>query len=90
MHIALGSLAPQNGFAAGLAFVEHKDFTDEWRLTFDTDAVTTPNGSWRAGSYLSTYKLPQSSKVIGIVMGTPPPSQEKPTFQVAPIFKPLC
>ena len=86
LHIALGSLAPQNGFGAGLAFVEHKDFKNEWRLTTDTDAVATPNGSWRAGSYLSAYQLPQSHQVIGVVMGTPTAKQEKPTVQIAPVF----
>jgi len=86
LHIALGSLSPQNGFAAGLAFVEHKDFKNEWRLTTDTDAVATPNASWRAGSYVTTYRLPQSNQTIGVVMGTPTAKQKKPTVQVAPIF----
>jgi hypothetical protein len=86
LHIAVGSLAPQNGFAFGLAFVEHKDFQSERRLTFDADAVATKNGSWRAGSYLTTYKLPQSNEVIGVVMGTPTSVQQKPTVQVAPVF----
>ena len=31
IHIAVGSLSPQNGFGAGLAFVEHKNFASEWR-----------------------------------------------------------
>ena len=43
LHIALGSLAPQNGFAPGLAFVEHKDFASERRLTVDIDAVASTN-----------------------------------------------
>jgi hypothetical protein len=84
LHIALGSLAPQNGFAAGLAFVEHKDFGNEWRLTSDTDAVATPNGSWRAGSFLTTYRQPQEN--IGVVMGTPTGKQPTPTVEVAPVF----
>ena len=86
LHIALGSLAPQNGFAAGLALVEHKDFKNEWRLVSNTDAVATPNGSWRAGSYLSSYQLPQSHEVIGVVMGTPTGKQPTPTVQIAPVF----
>src|SRR6185312_9133715 len=49
MHIAVGSLSPQNGFGAGLAFVEHKDFASEWRDNFDLDVLATTNGSWRAG-----------------------------------------
>jgi hypothetical protein len=51
LHIAVGSIAPQNGFAAGLAYVNHKN-TDNWRITFDTDAVASNNASWRAGVYL--------------------------------------
>jgi hypothetical protein len=86
LHIALGSLAPQNGFAAGLAFVEHKDFANEWRLTTDTDAVASTNGSWRAGSYLTAYRLPQSHSVIGVVMGTPTVKAKRPSVQVAPVF----
>ena len=86
LHIALGSLAPQNGFAAGLALVEHKDFKNEWRLVSNSDAVATPNGSWRAGSYLTTYQLPQSQDVIAVVMGTPTGKQQTPTVQVAPVF----
>ncbi|WP_158942879.1 hypothetical protein [Granulicella sp. S190] len=86
LHLALGSLAPQNGFALGLAFVEHKDFVSERRLTFDTDAVATKNGSWRAGSCLTTYKLPQSNDQIVVVMGTPPPRQQIPSVKVAPVF----
>jgi hypothetical protein len=58
MHIAVGSLAPQNGFAAGLAFVEHKNFANETRMTFDIDALATPNGSWRAGGYVKAYRQP--------------------------------
>jgi hypothetical protein len=86
LHIALGSLAPQNGFAAGLAFDEHKDFADEWRLTSDSDAVASTNGSWRAGSYLTAYRLPQSHSVIGVVMGTPTARQKQPSVQIAPVF----
>jgi hypothetical protein len=86
LHIALGSLAPQNGFAAGLAFVEHKDFVSERRLTFDVDAVASTNLSWRAGGYLTTYKLPQSNQTIGVVMGTPTAKTKTPSVQIAPVF----
>lgn len=58
MHIAVGSLAPQNGFGAGLAFVEHKNFANEVRMSFDVDAIATPNGSWRAGGYVKAYRQP--------------------------------
>jgi hypothetical protein len=51
LHIAVGSIAPQNGFGAGLAYVGHKT-TENWRITWDSDAVASNNGSWRAGVYL--------------------------------------
>jgi hypothetical protein len=86
LHIALGSLAPQNGFAPGLAFVEHKDFASERRMTFDIDAVASTNLSWRAGAYITTYKLPQSNQTIGVVMGTPTAQTKAPSVQIAPVF----
>jgi hypothetical protein len=58
MHITAGSLAPDDGIAAGLAFVEHKDYTNEWRASWDVDAQATTNGSWRAGAYMKAYRLP--------------------------------
>ena len=57
-HLAFGSLAPDNGMGFGLAFVEHKNFANEWRTNLSLDAVATMNGSWRVGGYLKAYKLP--------------------------------
>lgn len=51
LHIALGSIAPQNGFAAGLAYVNHKD-TSNWSTSWSADAIASNNASWRAGIYL--------------------------------------
>jgi hypothetical protein len=82
LHIAIGSLAPQNGFGFGLAFVEHKDFTNEWRVITDTDAVATSNGSWRAGSYLKAYKL--GGGPIVVVNG--PGTKQGPFFHASPLF----
>jgi hypothetical protein len=82
LHIAIGSLAPQNGFAFGLAFVEHKDFADEWRVITDTDAVATANGSWRAGSYLKAYKL--GGGPIIVVNG--PGKKQGPFFHPSALF----
>src|ERR1700761_902800 len=52
LHIAVGSLAPQNGFGAGIALVTHYTPNENWRLFFDLDGVATPNGSWRGGGYM--------------------------------------
>jgi hypothetical protein len=57
MHITVGGLAPQDGQAFGLAFVEHKNFSNEWRTTYDIDAQGTLNGSWRAGGYMKAFRL---------------------------------
>lgn len=51
VHIAAGSIAPQNGFGAGVAYLDHKT-TDNWRINWDADAVGSINGSWRAGLYI--------------------------------------
>ena len=44
VHIAVDSLAPQNGFGAGVAFVYHWT-TENWRNSLDVDAVASPNQS---------------------------------------------
>jgi hypothetical protein len=53
MHIAAGSIAPQNGFGFGPAFVAHWTPNESWRLSWDIDAVASTNESWRAGAYMT-------------------------------------
>jgi hypothetical protein len=67
LHIAVGSIAPQNGFGAGAAYVGHKTLED-WRITWNGDAIGSVNGSWRAGMYWKfvNTKLPD----VGIQKGT--------------------
>src|SRR5258708_39867439 len=48
LHIAAGSMPPQNGFGLGGAFVWAKN-TNNWRLSWDVDAVGAFSGSWRTG-----------------------------------------
>jgi hypothetical protein len=50
LHIAVGSIAPQNGVGFGPAFVEHWSPSD-WRVKVNADAIVSTNGSWRAGVY---------------------------------------
>jgi hypothetical protein len=50
VHIAVGSIAPQDGFGSGLAYVGAKN-TDNWRISWNADAVGSTNASWRAGAY---------------------------------------
>jgi len=62
-HIALGSIAPLNGFGAGPAFVINRAPNENWRTTFSADAVYAPGGAWRAGGYFkgihTDVQLPQ-------------------------------
>lgn len=57
IHIAVGSIAPQNGFGGGLAYVGYKN-TDNWRTSWNADAIASNNGSWRAGAYLKFVHSP--------------------------------
>lgn len=89
MHIAVGSLAPQNGIAAGLAFVEHKNLRSEWRLNWNADAVASGNGSWRAGFYMKSYRFP--SQHIGVAFPSASSNAGKskargPFYRSAPVF----
>ena len=57
LHIAVGSLAPGNGFGAGLALSLHYTPNENWRLFWDFDAIATPNDSWRAGGYMTAVLI---------------------------------
>ena len=73
LHIAVGSIAPQDGFGGGVAYVGHHT-TDTWRNTWNADAIATGNGSWRAGLYMKFVHTPDSP--VGVEFGTPPPVPE--------------
>lgn len=57
LHIAAGSMPPQNGFGLGGAFVWSKN-THNWRMSWDFDAVGAFSGSWRAGGYMKMVHTP--------------------------------
>jgi hypothetical protein len=85
LHIALGSIAPQNGFAAGAAFVAHWTPNETWRLNWNADAVASPNGSWRAGVYMKAIRVP--NRQITVSMGGPATSTEPElAVEEAPFF----
>jgi len=75
LHIAVGSIAPQNGFGAGLAYVGHYTPNELWRTSWDADAVASDNGSWRAGFYYKAIHTPiEKIKVITTTGGPAPKS----------------
>jgi hypothetical protein len=76
LHIAAGSMPPQNGFALGGAFVADKNTTN-WRMSWDVDAVGSTNGSWRAGGYMKLIHTP-SEPVVVIMPPTPAPGEAAP------------
>lgn len=57
VHLAVGSLAPQNGFAVGPAFVTHR-LSESHDLSWNADAVWATGGSWRAGVYFKAVLTP--------------------------------
>jgi hypothetical protein len=72
LHIAVGSIAPQNGFGAGAAYVGHWTPNELWRTSWDADAIASDNGSWRAGFYYKAIHTPiEKIHVITTTSGTP-------------------
>jgi hypothetical protein len=75
LHLTIGSLAPQDGFGAGLAYVGHKT-TDAWRIHWDADGLASTKG-WRVGWYgkfVHSTEAPTTSHV-----GTDMPAPDTPT-----------
>lgn len=62
LHIAAGSMPPQNGFGLGGAFVWSKNTTN-WRMSWDVDAVGAFGGAWRAGAYMKMVHTPHPATV---------------------------
>ena len=70
IHLAVGNLAPQNGFGFGPAFVTH--FYNEHRdISVNADVVATPGGAWRAGVYFKAVLTPVAETVV-VPIGTAP------------------
>jgi hypothetical protein len=85
LHIAVGSLAPGNGFGAGAALVGHWTPLN-WRNSWDVDAVATENGSWRAGAYLTLVHIHRPK----ITVSTGPPPAPKPGEKPKPAISNLA
>jgi hypothetical protein len=63
-HVTFGNLAPQNGFALGVAFAEHYTPNESWRLSWNADEVVAPSGSWRGGVYMKLVHTPATAGVV--------------------------
>lgn len=73
LHIAAGSMPPQNGFGLGPALVWNKN-AKNWRMSWDFDAVGGTGGAWRAGGYMTLAHTPAVViKPIAPVAGGPSP-----------------
>lgn len=87
LHIAAGSMPPQNGFGLGGAFVKSRN-TPNWRLSWDVDAVGATSGAWRAGGYMKLVHTPAVviKPIVPIpgASGSPPKKPKKPTLTVHP------
>jgi hypothetical protein len=80
LHIAAGSMPPQNGFGLGGAFVWSRN-TRNWRMSWDADAVGAFSGAWRAGVYMQLIHNPHPKKppikVTVPAAGEPQPEENK-------------
>lgn len=76
LHIAAGSMPPQNGFGAGAAFVWSKNIRN-WRLSWDVDAVGSTSSAWRAGAYVKFIHTPHPviNPIKVIIPGQPDKGQ---------------
>ncbi len=88
-HLAVGSLAPGNGFSMGLAFVERYTPNESWRISWNADAVRSFGGSYRAGVYMKLIHTPTRAIGVGTTgaggtggAGGGNPIREYPVFNI--------
>ena len=75
LHIAAGSMPPQNGFGLGAAYVATRN-SKNWRLSWNADAVGATSGAWRAGGYLKLVHTP--FEPVHVTIPTPTAPGEQP------------
>jgi hypothetical protein len=87
LHIAAGSMPPQNGFGLGAAYVADRN-TANWRTSWDIDGVGATSGSWRMGGYLKLIHTPEQKIMVSIPSprptGEPGAKPKKPQVTVHP------
>lgn len=84
-HLAVGSLPPQNGFGVGLAFVERYTPNENWRLSWNADAVAARSGAWRGGAYMKIIRTampPITVRTPGAPARRPDGIRQYPVFNV--------
>jgi hypothetical protein len=71
LHVALGSIAPQNGLGFGPALSMHFTPNERWRNSWSTDAIVAAGGAWRAST---SFKAIQTNVQLPSVVaaGTAP------------------
>lgn len=77
-HVALGNLAPLNGFGFGLAFSERYTPNESWRMTWSADAVAAMSGAYRGGAYMKLVHTPDLGIVVRPAGGSGAPRAVAP------------
>ncbi len=86
LHIAVGTIAPGNGIAAGLAIVGHKDKqSGNWSFSLNADAVASANHSWRAGVYFKIVD-DRGLKTAGVRLGVPKHAKKHSAYVEQPVY----
>jgi len=75
LHVAVGSLAPGNGIGFGLAFSEHYTPNNQWRISWNADAVAAVSNSWRLGAYMKIIHIPERPGIVVRRPGEPEPDR---------------
>jgi hypothetical protein len=85
IHLAVGNLAPQNGFALGPAFVTHF-YNEDRDIGVSADVVRAPGGAWRGGVYfkLVLTRVPETEVVP---IGDHPSSSEGIIIRPYPVIE---
>ncbi len=83
IHLAFGSIAPQNSSGLGPALVIQRNPSERLRLNFNADAVASTNGSWRAGVYLKGILTPTTP--VGIGPAPPKGAKKRKSNEPSPV-----
>ncbi len=84
-HVAFGSIAPQNGFGLGAAYVGHRTPNENWRISWSGDLVGSFRGAWRAGGYVKFVNT-RVKEVTVITDPTAAPQNTTGAIQPYPVY----